>query len=248
MAGCHKTKRINMTTPLRTFSWLLTAVTALLLTSCFVDDPGPIQEMERSFAVVDFDRLEMGNAFHIQVEQGNFFDVTARGDRRNIEDLIVTKEGGTLIIRYCEFRNRRHDTFITITMPELRAVNFSGASESRVFGFGGTDHVDVYLSGASVCQLDVASAKVKAVISGASYLNLRGEGEELQADVSGASALKAFGFPVLRADLILSGASDGNVTVTEHLDVVATGASHVAYRGEPTLVSEVSGSSSIHQD
>ncbi len=59
---------------------------------------------------------------------------------------------------------------------------------------------------------------------------------------------KAFGFPVLRANLVLSGASDGNVTASDHLDVVATGASHLSYRGEPTVVSEVSDSSSIHHD
>ena len=224
------------------------ALAALSLTACFVDDPGPIQQMERYYTVTDFDRLEMGSAFHIRVDQGNFFQVIAEGDRRNIEDLVVTTEGSTLIVRYREFRNRRHDTHITITMPELQAVNFSGASESRISGFTTTDPFDVYLSGASICQLDIASPAVKAVVSGASYLNVHGEGEELYADLSGASVLKAFGFPVLRARLMLSGASDGDVTVTDHLEVVATGGSHVVYRGEPTLVPEVSGSSSVHPD
>ncbi|MEX1240614.1 MAG: DUF2807 domain-containing protein, partial [Cyclobacteriaceae bacterium] len=132
--------------------------------------------------------------------------------------------------------------------PELYAVNFSGASESRVYGFSDTDHFEVYLSGASVCQIDVESVLIKAVVSGASYMNLRGEGQQLQADISGASALKAFGFPVSRAQLNFSGASDGDVTVTDHLTVVATGASHVVYRGHPTLDSDVSGSSSVHGD
>jgi hypothetical protein len=219
---------------------------ALLLTSCYVEDPGPIQYTERQFSIVDFDRVEMGEEFHVQI--GDFFQVSAAGDRRNIEDLIVEKEGNTLVIRYCTFRERRHETDITVTMPELYAVNFSCASESRVSGFRGMDRFDVYLSGASVCQLDVESSHVSAVLSGASYLNLRGTGEELEADISGSSAFKAFGFPVLRADLVFSGASDGKVTVSDHLDVVATGASHLVYRGEPTVVSEISDSSSIHHD
>lgn len=224
------------------------AFASAVLSSCFVDDPGPLQEMERGYSVVDFDRLEMGDAFHIQVEQGDFFEVTAKGDRRNIEDLVVSKEGSTLVIRYRHLRQRRHDTRIIITMPELYAINFSGASDARVYGFGAAGHFDVYLSGASVCQLDVASAHVKAVLSGASYLNLHGDGEVLEADLSGASALKAFGFPVSRADVLVSGASDGDVTVRDHLEVVATGGSHLAYRGQPTVVSEVSGSSSVHPD
>lgn len=224
------------------------ALSAAFLSSCFVDDPGPIQHTERTYTVVNFDRLEMGSAFHIEVTQGEFFEVTVSGDRRNIDDLIVEKEGSTLLIRYSHFRQRRHDTHIAITMPELHAVNFSGASDSRVYGFRDTENFDVYLSGASVCQLDVESTRVNAVISGASYLNLRGDGQQLDADLSGASTLKAFGFPVLRADLLFSGASDGNVTVTNHLEVVATGGSHLSYRGEPVLVSEVSGGSSVHRD
>lgn len=239
---------IKLANRFKTLSWALMAFASVLLSSCFVDDPGPLQEMERRFSAVDFDRLEMGDAFHIQVEEGDFFEVSARGDRRNIEDLLVSKEGSTLMIRYRHHRQRRHDTRITITMPELYAINFSGASDSRVHGFDDAGHFDVYLSGASVCQLDVVSAHVKAVLSGASYLSIRGDGEMLDADLSGASALKAFGFPVSRADVLVSGASDGDVTVTDHLEVVATGGSHVAYRGQPTVVSEVSGSSSVHPD
>jgi hypothetical protein len=237
-----------MTTHLKSLGCVSILLTALLFTSCYTDDPGPIQEMEKQYPMVDFDRLEMGDAFNINVEQGNFFDVTVRGDRRNIEDLRVRKEGSTLVIRYRQNRNRRHDTFITVTMPVLYAANFSGASDSRINGFNITQPFDVYLSGASVCQLDLEATRVKAVLSGASYLNLRGTGELLEADLSGASVLKAFNFPVTRADLDFSGASDGDVTVGEHLVVVARGASHVTYRGEPAITSDVSGASSVHRD
>lgn len=237
-----------MTTPNKILPLLMTVLSSMLLSSCYVDDPGPIQETEKNFSVVDFDRLEMGSAFHIEVEQGDFFEVNVRGDRRNIDDLIVAKEGNTLVIRYRQFRKRRHDTYISITMPELHAVNFSGATDSRINGFDDSETFDVYLSGASVCQLDITSARVNTVLSGASYLSLRGEAQALHADISGASALNAFNFPVTRADVVCSGASDGNLTVTEYLKVVATGASHVVYRGEPTVDSDVSGSSEIERD
>lgn len=237
-----------MTTSNKILPLVLMVFSSILLSSCYIDDPGPIQETEKNYSVVDFDRLEMGSAFHIEVEQGDFFEINVRGDRRNIDDLVVAKEGNTLVMRYSQFRKRRHDTYISITMPVLYAVNFSGASESRINGFHDTETFDVYLSGASVCQLDITSARVNAALSGASYLSLRGEGQALHADISGASALKAFGFPVTRADVVCSGASDGTLTVTEYLKVVATGASHVVYRGEPTVDSDVSGSSEVERD
>lgn len=63
-----------MTTQLKSWPLFLMVFMAVSLTSCFVDDPGPIQQSERQYTVVDFDRLEMGDGFYIEVEQGNFFE------------------------------------------------------------------------------------------------------------------------------------------------------------------------------
>ena len=237
-----------MTTKLSLYIKFFIAITSLLLGACFVEDPGPRQTAERDYNVVDFDRLEMGSGFHIDVERGNFFSVSVRGDRRNIEDLIVEKQGSTLVIRYRNFRERRHDTFIDITMPELRAVNFSGGSESHVYNFDDAGEVDVHLSGGSVCQLEVNAATLSTTLSGGSYLSIRGNGQQLDADVSGASALKTFHFPVATSDIQLSGASDAEVSVSNELNIVATGASHLVYRGDPVVTADVSDSSSAHRD
>lgn len=230
-------------------AYVLMITSATLFSSCYyTEDPGPIQEIEEEFSIVDFDRLEMGDALYITVVEGNFFKVSVRGDRRNVNDLLVTTEGSTLVMCFDENRNRRHDTYVTITMPVLLSANFSGASDSRISGFQGLETFDMYLSGASVCQLDVDAAMVDVVLSGASYLNIRGTGEKLSAELTGASALKAFNFPVTEATIVASGASDGNVTVTDKLDARASGASEIRYRGNPVVTSDVSGSSNVRPD
>lgn len=233
----------------RLVAYGLIMVSAAALSSCFQsEDPGPIQEIEKEYSLTDFDRLEIGDAFNIDVEQGNYFEVSVRGDRRNLDDLIVKKEGNTLVIRYEDNRKRRHDTHISITMPAIASANFSGASDSRISGFHDLEAFDIYLAGASVSQLDLNATKVNAVISGASYLNLRGTGEHLRAELSGASVLKAFYFPVTDAEIRASGASDGHVTVSNSLTATASGASVILYRGNPTVTSDVSGSSSVHPE
>ncbi|MFZ6012520.1 MAG: head GIN domain-containing protein [Bacteroidota bacterium] len=237
-----------MANSIKTLSLLLYLVSALVLTGCYREDPGPIQETEKQFSVKDFDRLEMGDAFQITVRQGDYFEIKTRGDRRNIDDLIVTKQGSTLVIRFDSNRSRQHDTYIEITMPTFVGAHFSGSSDSKVTGFDDLESLDFTLSGASTCQLDIDAPNVDLDVSGASYLNLRGTGEELKADISGASVLKAFNFPVTHANLYVSGASDGNVTVSDQLRVTATGASVVIYRGNPSVTSEVSGSSSVRPD
>jgi hypothetical protein len=229
----------------------LLAITAFMfvLSACSeTEDPGPLQEAYEEYSIDDFDRLEIGDAIHIDIEEGNYFEVSVRGDRRNVDDLDVFKEGSTLIVRFDENRNRHHDTYVTITMPTLRSVNFSGASDSRVSGFYELENFDVYLSGASTCQLDIESMDIGIVLSGASVLTLRGEGINLDSELSGASVLRAFDYPVANADVVVSGASTGKLTVENHLDVSASGASSVRYRGNPTVDSNVSDSSTVQKD
>lgn len=229
------------------------SVSLCLLVAAFTgcdhtEDPGPLQESTETYSLVDFDRLEMGSAFNIRVEQANTFSIEVRGDRRNLNDLDVFKSGSTLIIKFDDNANRRHDTYITITMPKLKEVNFSGATESRIIGFESDEDLNIYLSGASVSQLDAGYRKVNLVLSGASSLHLFGLGDELKAEVSGASVLSAFDYPVGKADINVSGASSGKVTVSDELNVVAGGASSILYRGNPSVNSNVSGASSVQKD
>ena len=220
----------------------------IILISCEREDPGPLQEKRKEYSIIDFDRLEMGSAFKIEVEQANTFSVEVKGDRRNVDDLDVYKSGNTLIVRFDDNADRHHDTYIHITMPVLKAVNFSGASVSKISGFESDDDLDLYLSGSSVSQLDADFREIELVVSGASSLLLHGSGDELKAEVSGASELKAFDYPVREALVNVSGASDGKVTVTDELNVTAGGASSLLYRGNPTVTASTSGASSVQKD
>lgn len=220
-----------------------------LFTSCFNDeDPGPLQSDEKSYSVVDFDRLEIGDALIVTVEQSDFFSIHAEGDRRNLKDLEVFKDGNTLIIRFDEQGNRSHDTRITISMPLLRSANFSGASNSTVSGFTLDDSFGLYLSGASVSQLSGEFKKIDLVLSGASVFTLTGAGVELEAELTGASSLNAFNYNVDDADVEASGASQAKVYVNNVLKAGANGASVISYRGNPTVTSTTSGGSAVVND
>lgn len=228
---------------------VLFALSALIIFSaCETEDPGPLQQAEKDFSVLDFDRLEMGSALHIRVEEAPTFGIHASGDRRNVDDLEVFKSGSTLMIRFNDHSNRVHETYITITMPQLRAVNFSGASDSEIIGFESDGELDFTLSGASVCQLHAGYREVNVVLTGASILYMTGLGDQIHGEISGASALNAFDFPVREADVDISGASHGKVTVTDELHAVASGASSLLYRGNPSVTSSVSGQSSVRED
>lgn len=233
---------------LRIASVFSTLAMAAAFSSCYyTEDPGPIQQMAKTYDISGFSRVEVGDAMNITIEKGDLFDISASGDRRNIDDLIVETRDNTLAIRFAENRNRRHDTHIRITMPALSGASFSGASISSISGFDEPEF-DLYSSGASVCRLTADLVALKLIISGASDVRVGGSGSLLEAEVSGASVLRAFDLDVAFADLSMSGASAASVSVSEKLDAVVTGASAVIYRGNPEVNADVSGSSTVHRD
>jgi hypothetical protein len=230
-------------------SLLAVVFATVIITSCTeLEDPGSLQPAEKEYAIIDFDRLEMGSAFHIQIEQSSTFSIHVEGDRRNIDDLVIRKSGSTLVIKYDEDDSRKHDTYVTIRMPVLKAAHLSGASVSTIKGFESDAELDLYLSGASVGQLDAGYKQVNLVLSGASSLRMYGLGDGIDAELSGASVLSAFDYPVRIISLSASGASTGKVTVTDELDAVANGASAIRYRGNPAVLADVSGGSTISKD
>jgi hypothetical protein len=140
------------------FLFVFVLVSGFFQSCVFIDGDArldPLNSDSRNFSVRDFDQLEMGNAFDITVRQSGQFSVFVRGDRRDIEDLeVFVNNSGKLVIRYRNWRVRRYDMDVDITMPVLTGVDFSGATNSTISGFGTTRNLDVELSGASKSVMD----------------------------------------------------------------------------------------------
>jgi hypothetical protein len=213
-------------------------------------DVSPRGVVTREINLSNFDQLSMGSAYSIHVKQGNEFRITVTGELNDVDDLEVTvSRSGVLEIRYRNtWRNRRDRMDIDIVMPDLVAVDFSGASVSTIRGFEDLPSVGLRLSGASKSFFVGLSDRLNLDLSGASELNLEGEGGLLTGTLSGASQLFAFSLPVNEADLNLSGASRARVWATSLLKVDASGASNVRYRGNPTVDQRLSGGSTLTRD
>jgi len=232
-------KKINLIAMLIALVWL---------TACNEEDPGPFQQDRQSYAVVDFDRIEAEDALIVDIKYGENFSIEANGDRRNLNDLLVIKNGGTLSLRFNHSERRQYATYVNITLPALYGVDFSGAVNAKVSGFTNISRMDLSLSGASLGSINMNVEKIHFSLSGASQLRLSGEGQLVDGNVSGASILSAFDFNTTTSTLTVSGASHGNVTVSQRLEVSASGASEVLYRGRPQVIAEVTGSSVVRED
>ena len=230
----------------------LFAILALFAQSCVFISEGtltPLDPTSQTFNLRDFDQLEMGNAFDVRVRQSGQFSISVRGDRRDVQDLdVYVDRSGKLVMKYRNWRVRRYDMEVDITMPTLTEVDFSGATTSTIEGFTNGRTLDVELSGASKSVIDSDWDRINVDLSGASDLVLHGQGLTIAGELSGASRVDAFDYPVDNVDLDLSGASTARVLVGKTLRVNASGGSTLRYRGTPELRSNISGGSTVKPD
>jgi hypothetical protein len=212
------------------------------------EDIPPRGETTRTYDFRDFDELEVGDAIRVNVVSGSAFEVSATGERNDLDDLNIFVQDGKLTARYNDSWKKRQRMDIDITMPDLAGVDFSGAVNARIEDFVNLPSVEIELSGASQCDFEGTGTTLKFDINGASMLNTFGKMKFLDGEASGASQLNAFELETEESALDVSGASNARVWVTRLLDVKASGASNVRYRGNPKVEKEVTGGSSVRAD
>ncbi|ACT95460.1 head GIN domain-containing protein [Dyadobacter fermentans] len=223
-------------------------IAALLITalSCRVT-----AQETRKIQVSGFNKLSMGSAFKIDVKQGGSYSVTATGRAEDLDDMESAVKGGTLHLGYKNkgWNRNRKTVEISIVMPALEAVEFSGASKANVARFSNVKNMDIEVSGASQVTMSVASPKVAVEVSGASSLTLNGEGDVLTGEVSGASSLKGRDFSAKTVNIDASGASSAAIVASNTVNAEASGASSIRYSGgAKDIRSNTSGASSVKRD
>lgn len=198
-----------------------------------------------------FDSLEIWGALNVLVTPGNTATVSLRGTRRAIDCLRIRQYGRTLKLgsRF-GFWRRQRDLFLTITTPDLKKLDVSGACTVQLNGFTKQQTMDLSISGACNINYEGEAEQMTADVSGASRLTLIGHGARLSADITGASQLQAFDYQVNEANIDVTGACSARLNVLHQLWAEATGASKIQYRvspdrGEPRIQFKSSGASSI---
>jgi hypothetical protein len=231
-----------------------------------VTGSGNLETREMDYS--DFTRLDVGSLFQVTVTRADSFSVSLTLDDNLYDYLVIRRSGSTLQLRL-KWGTYLHATLkATITMPDLRALDLSGASRGDVSGFSSSESLAIDVSGASSLYIDdvtagktnfdisgasrvsgsMETADANLNISGASTVELDGTADDITVDASGASSVKLADFAVTDASVELSGASNATVNASGELNIDLSGASTLHYLGSPTLRRvDVSGASTIQQ-
>lgn len=230
-------------------------------------NPLPIEmPEERSIARISsgdevygiFNALKIYGAVDVVISQGEKETVKVEGDEKGKSIVVIKNKNNTLEI-YTDNKKNIKDfkVKVYVTLSEFKHLNCSGAVDVSSSGELKADNLGVDISGASDVKLTLnvtnlnlkvtgasdvtlktTAEKVKADISGASDVTLSGTASDLDLMCSGASDLKAEKLKVKNGKVKCSGASSTKVYITENLDIDATGASSLKYKGTPKIGSK----------
>jgi hypothetical protein len=198
--------------------------------------------------LVGFDRLDVSQAFQVDVVQGDVFRVVLEVDDNVLEHVDVRVSGRTLELGlgFGSYSLTNVTLKAHVTMPALSGVELSGASGVVLTSFESGSPFDADLSGASSLHGALSSEDARFDLSGASRVELSGSCGKLIIDMSGASSASLLAFQARDVVVDASGASQASVHAGVSLSVDASGASHVSFAGEPQLRSiETSGAAHL---
>lgn len=188
----------------------------------------------------------------VVIQQGKVESIKLEADDNLLPQLTTEVDEETLVIENKEepWSQRVDPTErvkITITVKDLREIEFSSAGSLRLDGLK-TDELSVNFNGAGemiLNELDVN--KLESRLSGAGNMKVNGIADELDLRISGVGSFEASELQSRVASVRISGAGSATVRVEDELTARVSGAGSVKYYGSPTLDEDVSGAGSVSQ-
>jgi len=225
--------------------------TSLFFTAC--DDvtnikaSGDVTTQNHSFSA--YNQIDIESAFTAFIRFSDTEESIEIEANDNLHEYIeVREQSGTLTIGFRDNTNITGNATLNayIVTKNIDGFSASGASRFIVQDEINEEGVSIFLSGASQFGGVIQTISLNADISGASQIQISGSSEDTNLTATGASQIEDFNFSTDYLNVFLSGASQASLTVNEELDVVASGASIVRYKGSGVVNSQnLSGESKI---
>lgn len=196
-----------------------------------------------------FNSVDVSGAINVYVKQDSAQQTIKVETDDNLQEYIdIHEDNGVLYIsqrdNYSLDPSKKIKVYVSATY--FKRFNISGASniysENKLVS---SETLDIDMSGASEIKLDVKAPRINADITGASSVMISGETKDFNVEGSGASDIKSFDLMTENTTLDISGACSAEVFASVKLDVEASGASGIKYKGNAAVNQDVSGASSV---
>lgn len=226
----------------------LVTVQAITAQKTIINDPNAEVRSVGSFSAI-----RISGGIDLYLSPGDREALAVSASEPEYQTRIITKvENGVLNIYYdnqdkkWSSGNKKMKAYVSFT--SLSKLTASGACDVYVEGTIKGDGFTLNLSGASDFKGSVQVNQLAVIQSGASDVTISGVVKNLEVKASGASDMKGFELSTDVCDAKAYGASDIKVTVNKELQVEASGASSVQYKGNGVITStKTNGASSVNK-
>jgi len=205
---------------------------------------GPV--IERKVELGEIKGLSITNSTDVILTQGANREVRLSGQENILNNLDLTKEGSTLVIKSKLSVQKSEPVKIYITLPTIETISITGSGDvTTTHHFSDINELNIKISGSGDINADLDAKTVQASVSGSGDVQLTGSADLMKYVISGSGDLKADRFKVRDAQIAISGSGDANVTVSGTLKGTVSGSGDISYSGDPELDLHHSGSGSI---
>lgn len=237
---------------------------SVFLTGCFMHEyefgNGSIEEDIRT--VPSFTAINSSGMFDVYFEYSDSTKVTVSCESNLIQYIETAVFENELKIRVPNFITLRPTKAIEIYVkgPQIESIKLSGAgliqtdsvnSKSLVLELSGAGKImtDFYgqnlytnISGSGKIDVFALCNNYELNVSGSGDVELYGSANYAKYRISGSGNVKAYEFPVVEADVNVSGSGSLFLNVEEKMKANISGSGSIYYFGHPSIESNVSGS------
>jgi hypothetical protein len=195
-------------------------------------------ENTKDFDISNFSKIHIGGSFKAEITQSDVYKVSITARDPLFRNLDVSRDGDVLKIghsRHIGWKTRLSRPTVRITLPALKELSLSGATNATINGFSSTEMFKLEMSGAAGIDGDITAGSIDFELSGASHARLTGSAKDAILKASGANQMDLRGFSIENAAVRLSGACNCTAKVSGRLDVRLSGASNFSWIGDPVI-------------
>jgi hypothetical protein len=183
-----------------------------------------------------FERLKVSTGIDVFITQGDTESVRVIADDNLLEYIKTEIYDNTLIITAKANIRKAKSKEVHLTYKKLKEIDISSAGDVEGTNLMKADELYLNLSSAGDLTLEVEATRINLDISSAGDAKLSGKVDELDADLSSAGGLNAFELLARKARVSSSSAGNARISATESVDLSASSAGDIYYKGDPKTV------------
>jgi len=208
-----------------------------IFTSCEKDDFNVVPSTKvttTNFSASNISQLDVSDVFKVYVSFSETEESVQVEASENIHHLIEMSQSGNKLIVGLQKNSRISGTPVLnvyIKTATLSKVKAEGAASIEFENLLETSLLDMEITGAAKVSGNIEVDDLVAKLLGAAKLDISGYSDSFDINAEGASKMTGFDFTCNTLKTDLAGGSDISLVVNQKLDVTASGASKVYFKG-----------------